>query len=84
MHGHDTPAEFFGGPIDGKRRILQGQPYAWTVVQTPGIPLTPLTEEELAQPVTIIHHRYLIRLDHGHPSLTDEGFTRYEYAGASR
>lgn len=74
----DTRAVFVGGPIDGQVQILQGRPYAWFVAQAPGIP-SALTAD-VGWP-NIVNHMYRIKVVDGHPSITDDGLTRYEYVG---
>lgn len=77
----DTRAEFVGGPIDGERRMLQGKPSTWMIAQAPDIPALPTADVDWPR---IMHHRYRIKLVDGHPSITDDGMTRYEYAGMSQ
>lgn len=74
----DTRAVFVGGPIDGKELILPGQPYTYFVAQAPAIPS--LVTADMDWP-KILHHCYQIKLVDGHPSVTDDGLTRYKYIG---
>jgi len=54
-------ARFIGGPLNGQRRALPGDPYQWkcaTLDRDPAAYWTPATDALRATEVSITYHRY--------------------------